>query len=133
MCVLCTRYTFHTIAPVVHQYEVNRHNGQGGWNALFCQQLYPLHRVEDLHVAFACCFVRDYSHDFMSCHQTLRVLLFCPADVLCLQFATIELRRREIDKHRQAQKKREHSQEEAEKDAIRKTVEGEKAWAETER
>lgn len=49
------------------------------------------------------------------------------------QFATIELRRREIDKHRQAQKKREHSQEEAEKDAIRKTVEGEKAWAETER
>ncbi|CAM9623691.1 unnamed protein product [Pylaiella littoralis] len=49
------------------------------------------------------------------------------------EFATIELRRREIDKHRQAQKKREHSQEEAEKDAIRKTVEGEKAWAETER
>lgn len=49
------------------------------------------------------------------------------------QFATIELRRREIDKHRQAQKKREHSQEEAEKDAIRKSVEGEKAWAETER
>lgn len=53
--------------------------------------------------------------------------------LLHTQFATIELRRREIDKHRQAQKKREHSQEEAEKDAIRKTVEGEKAWAETER
>lgn len=52
---------------------------------------------------------------------------------LCIQFATIELRRREIEKHRQAQKKREHSQEEAEKDAIRKNVEGEKAWAETER
>ncbi|CBJ26302.1 Heat shock protein 40 like protein [Ectocarpus siliculosus] len=49
------------------------------------------------------------------------------------EFATIELRRREIEKHRQAQKKREHSQEEAEKDAIRKNVEGEKAWAETER
>lgn len=50
-----------------------------------------------------------------------------------MQFATIELRRREIDKHRLAQKKREHSQEEAEKEAVRKTVEGEKAWAETER
>lgn len=52
---------------------------------------------------------------------------------LFLQFAGIELRRREIDTHKLAQKKREHSQEEAEKDAIRKTVEGEKAWAETER
>lgn len=50
-----------------------------------------------------------------------------------VQFATIELRRREIEKHRLAQKKREHSQEEAEKEAVRKTVEGEKAWAETER
>lgn len=49
------------------------------------------------------------------------------------QFATIELRRREIEKHKVAQKKREHTQEEAEKEAIRRNVEGEKAWAETER
>lgn len=82
-------------------------------------------------------------NDGMSCHETIRepfwvrvltvVLTVVLTDVFCPQFATIELRRREIDKHRQAQKKREHSQEEAEKDAIRKTVEGEKAWAETER
>lgn len=62
-----------------------------------------------------------------------RVMSSCGLLFLHFQFATIELRRREIEKHRQAQKKREHSQEEAEKDAIRKTVEGEKAWAETER
>ncbi|CAM9155146.1 unnamed protein product [Choristocarpus tenellus] len=49
------------------------------------------------------------------------------------EFANIELRRREIDKHKQAQKKRERDQEDEEKDKIKKTVENEKAWAEEDR
>lgn len=64
-----------------------------------------------------------------TCHANVSLGRLC----LFAKFAKIELRRREIDKHKLAQKKREHSQEEAEKDAIRKSVEGEKAWAETER
>ncbi|CAM9104700.1 unnamed protein product [Discosporangium mesarthrocarpum] len=52
----------------------------------------------------------------------------------CLkEFANIELRRREINKHKQAQKKRERDQEDEEKDRIKKTVETEKAWAEEDR
>lgn len=89
-----------------------------------------IHYTKELADMLVCA---PYKHHSMSCPESRREPLCLLNMTVFAQFATIELRRREIDKHRQAQKKREHSQEEAEKDAIRKTVEGEKAWAETER